>query len=297
MPAIPSYNVSLPIDSAPSLFELATVAFLNNATVSFPLDASALQDSLSSTALDLSVNAQAVDLSHFTFMTVMNVITLCSTYVTCSAPVLQPIPAFSCLFNALAFASTLLLNVLIGIDSALQPWETSSADAPSKLFQLLGAETKSKLPLFGSKMQEHKSGKLEDLAHLLHYDYNAETATRCLSVDLSRLTLGLVSDAKHTVCLTAEGLKTLTAKHKFSSPVNKLTKTLRKHKVGIAERNAMLQLYGQYGQTGSQLMGAIDELHQKYSKLISVEGHAKNGVSADVKHKGELLFHVGLDLL
>ncbi|GMM59043.1 hypothetical protein DAKH74_056600 [Maudiozyma humilis] len=311
MPAInymtvPTFTNTSESITALAPFELATLAYLNNATdIVMPLDPTALQLSLKNMSAKATpsltlwgARAEAVDFSRVSFMTIMNLVAITGTFYSCGTAPIQPIPAWSCIFNGLAFATSLLLNILVGIDIVLPPAAAARADAPQRLFRELGAQSTSKLPEFGERLFEHHATRLEDLGRFFVYEYEAaEGGQRCVSLDLSRLSFGVLPAAKHRVCLTEAGIAALTKKHRVGAPLSKVAKTLRKHKVGSAESSALSQLYGQYGGAGSQLMEAMSELHEKYSQHVLLDLHGEDGITVDVRHHHKLLVHIALDLL
>ena len=96
-------------------------------------------------ALQVSATATATDYTEVNLNIVLNIITLSSTFITCSSATITPFALGSCVFNTLAFITSLMLNILVGMDSIPQGGTTSdllgriSNDLDSRIAQRLSS--------------------------------------------------------------------------------------------------------------------------------------------------------------
>ncbi|CAB4256717.1 similar to Kazachstania africana KAFR_0G02900 hypothetical protein [Maudiozyma barnettii] len=239
---------------------------------------------------NLPFNAAAVDYTELNLSIVLNIITLTSTFITCSAAPLSGFAAGSCIFNTLALISSLMLNILIGIDNSL-PEGGSVGDLFTKIGDELGSKLgNSETPLFKNTIK--KMGSIGDI-----FEYEVtEDGLRCVSVQIGKLGSNILPAVRESVCITPVGLELVTKPHKVS--VKSMVSTLRQ-KLNSKEENGYTQevasAYAKYGTLGSVIIDKLGELHNMFS-ANKLSG-ANTTVSVNVEHDNELMLQIALKLI
>ena len=224
-------------------------------------------------------------------MTIVSLISFISTAATCTAAPLQPYGYASCVFSCLSFMMTFLLHILLGINLLFPP--SSNAGLKELYFKLADQYTskvKGTIPK-GSKTFISNMEKFENML-----DYHIYEDRKCVSVDVSKLSLGLLSNARQTVCITQLGVKKLTEKHVLSGTRIKqgISKQLGKTEyLNKSVKKQLVKLFSNMGSESDKVVPAMSELADGYISGLSKQ----SGVHVNFTHHKELLFDVALELL
>lgn len=159
---------------------------------------------------NLLFNAAAVDYTEIDLNILLNIITLTSTFITCSAAPLSGFAPGSCIFNTLAFISSLILNILVGMDNLL-PEGGSVGD----LFTKIGDELSSKLGDYETPLFKNTIKKMGSFGDIFKYEITQD-GLRCVSVQIDKLGSNILPGVRERVCITPVGLELITKPHKVS---------------------------------------------------------------------------------
>mgnify|MGYP003365490185 CR=1 FL=1 len=136
----------------------------------------------------LQVSAAATDYTEVNLNIVLNIITLSSTFITCSSATITPFALGSCIFNILAFSTSLMLNILVGMDTI--PDGGTTSDLFGRICSGLNGGLVQRLSSFGD---------------LFVYEVR-DDGMKCVSVTIGKIGSSIMSGVQQSVCVTPEGL-------------------------------------------------------------------------------------------
>ncbi|KAG0653803.1 hypothetical protein C6P45_003637 [Maudiozyma exigua] len=229
----------------------------------------------------LQISAAATDYTEVNLNIVLNIITLSSTFITCSSATITPFALGSCVFNTLAFITSLMLNILVGMDSI------PDGSTTSDLFGGIGCG------LNGGLVQ-----RLNSFGELFVYEVR-DDGMKCVSVTIGKLGSSSMPGVQQSVCITSEGLDLISTPHKISikGMTHKLGKKLKKED-GTVEANQVSKIvntYSKYGSFGSAMIDKLGEIQDAYlNKQLS---DVNRTLSVNVDHNDQTMLQIALKLL
>ena len=229
----------------------------------------------------LQVSAAATDYTEVNLNIVLNIVTLSSTFITCSAVPIAQFALGSCIFNTLAFITSLMLNVLVGMDTMPEGGTTSD---------LLGR--------IGSGLHVGIGQKLSSFGELFVYE-TRDDGMKCVSVTIGKIGSSIMPGVQQSVCITPEGLDLISKPHKISvkGMIHKLGKKLKKDD-GTVETNQVseiVNLYSKFGSFGTTIIDKLGEIQDAYMNNELSDGNRT--VSVNVDHNDQTVFQISLELL
>lgn len=242
----------------------------------------------------ISLWGSGVHQSGITFhniMTVVSIFSFISTAATCLSSPLEPFAYWSCAFSSMSFIMTFLLNILLGID-LLFPVDKDAG--PKELYIEMARHYTKNVKATTPKSHKKLVSNAEKFANLFQYEVYDDR--KCLSVDVSKLSLGLLSNARETVCVTPLGVQKMNKPHSMSG--TRLRKGISKQlgkKYGLHgdARKQLSLLFSNMGSAGRNVAPAMADLTEAYLSSVT----KSSGAHVDITHKSELLFSVALELL
>ncbi|SMN22541.1 similar to Kazachstania africana KAFR_0G02900 hypothetical protein [Maudiozyma saulgeensis] len=232
----------------------------------------------------------AVDYTDVNLNIALNIITLTSTFITCSAAPLGGFAAGSCVFNSLAFISSLMLNILVGMDNALP--ETSTVN---DLFTKIGEDLGTKLLETKSHLLNNTIAKMSTLGDIFNYEIS-EDGLKCVSVQIGKLGGSILPGVKESVCITPFGIEMITKSHRisFGTLVNNLRKKLSNEENNGYTRE-VVNTYAKYGTVSSTIIDKLGELSNNFVTNKLTDQNKK--ISVTIEHDNKLMFQIALELI
>lgn len=230
------------------------------------------------------------DYSEINLMIVLNIVTLTSTFFTCTSTSMQPLVVASCIFNILSLLTALLLNNLIGIDTLLPPEST-----PSQLYKEIGESKRQKFLYYDNYLFRKTLENISNIGELFKYTIN-ESGLKCASVEVSELGFGNMPGLRHTVCITPKGILKMTEPHKFPYRAAKkllLKRLNRENRTGKSVAKPLSKLLIHFGNEGDNIITSLNCLYEKYRDELWEDQKLK----VEVISERELLFNISLELL
>lgn len=229
----------------------------------------------------LQVSATATDYTEVNLNIVLNIITLSSTFITCSSATITPFALGSCVFNTLAFITSLMLNILVGMDSIPQGGTTSD---------LLGR--------ISNDLDSRIAQRLSSLGELFIYEVR-DDGMKCVSVAIGKIGSSIMPGVQQSVCITPAGLDMISQPHKISikGMIHKLEKKLKKNDgtIETTQVTEIINFYSKYGSFGTIIIDKLGEIQDAY--LNNKFSDDNRTVSINVDHNDQTMFQIALKLL